>query len=89
MIQTFIQTIPPVLSEMNASALEKNWDKLSRLAHQIKPSLALMGMNDLRTELVRIEQDGKNKDNLNDLAALTGKFITKCEGVLPQLSKLL
>src|SRR5690606_32774063 len=41
MIQTFIQTIPPVLKDMKQSLDRKDWKKLSRLAHQIKPSFSL------------------------------------------------
>lgn len=86
MIQTFIQTIPPILDEMNESVGTKDWLKLSRLAHQIKPSLALMGMNELRSKLSHIEENGKNKTNLEDLPALTNRFITQCEQIIPQLS---
>jgi CheY-like chemotaxis protein len=89
MIQTFIQTIPPILSEMNTSVSKKDWESLSRLAHQIKPSFALMGMNDLKTELVYIELNGKAKNNLQELPSLTSKFIVKCQGIIPQLSRLL
>jgi PAS domain S-box-containing protein len=89
MIQTFIQTIPPILSEMNSSVSRKDWESLSKLAHQIKPSFALMGMNDLRTELVFIEQNGKAKDNLHELPSVTNNFIVRCKDIIPQLSKLL
>lgn len=89
MIQTFIQTIPPILTEMNSSVNEEDWEKLSRLAHQIKPSLALMGMNELRTKVNYIEENGKNSSNLNDLPNITYRFINLCEEIIPQLSKLL
>jgi PAS domain S-box-containing protein len=89
MIQTFIQTIPPILTEMNTSASKKDWESLSRLAHQIKPSFALMGMNDLKTELVYIELNGKAKNNLQELPGVTNKFIVKCQDIIPQLSRLL
>lgn len=89
MIQTFVQTIPPILTEMNSSVMQKDWDKLAKLAHQIKPSLALMGMNELRSELLYIEQSGKSRDNLGSLPALTSRFILRCEDVIPQLSRLL
>jgi PAS domain S-box-containing protein len=88
MIQTFVQTIPPILTQMNDSAESQDWDKLSRLAHQIKPSLALMGMNELRTELIFIEENGKSHSNLQDLSTMTTRFTSKCEQVIPQLAEL-
>jgi PAS domain S-box-containing protein len=89
MVQTFIQTIPPILTEMNASATRKDWEKLSKLAHQIKPSLQLMGMNELRTELLVIERSSKERDNLQELPSITSRFIIRCEDVIPKLSRLL
>jgi PAS domain S-box-containing protein len=87
MIQTFIQTIPPILSDMNVSVSEKNWDKLSKLAHQIKPSFVLMGMNDLRSKVLMIEEGGKSKANLRELPALTKEFIHQCENLIPELRR--
>jgi HPt (histidine-containing phosphotransfer) domain-containing protein len=89
MIVTFIQTIPPILTEMNTSVTKKDWEKLSKLAHQIKPSLQLMGMNELRTDLLAIEHSSKEKNNLQELPSITTKFIVRCEDVIPKLSKLL
>lgn len=87
MIQTFIQTIPPILSEMSASVGSGDWVKLSRLAHQIKPSLSLMGMNELRTRLSHIEEYGKTKTNLDALPSLTNRFVLQCEEIIPQLAR--
>jgi PAS domain S-box-containing protein len=89
MIQTFVQTIPPILSQMQTSVTEKDWELLSKLAHQIKPSLALMGMNDLRADLVYIEQNGKAKENLQELPAIANRFIMRCGDIIPQLSQLI
>jgi HPt (histidine-containing phosphotransfer) domain-containing protein len=89
MIHTFIHTIPPILTEMNVSVSEKDWSKLSRLAHQIKPSLALMGMDELRTKVILIEEHGKANTNIQDLTTITNRFIHLCEEIIPQLSKFL
>jgi hypothetical protein len=89
MIQTFVQTIPGILSEMTVSVTKKDWDKLSRLAHQIKPSLALMGMSDLRSKVLYIEQSGKSKEDVSELPTITNRFIISCEEIIPELSKLL
>ncbi|MBT1703454.1 ATP-binding protein [Chryseosolibacter indicus] len=89
MIQTFIQTVPAVLDEMTTSSTAKDWEKLSKLAHQIKPSLALMGMTDLRAKVVYIELNGKSKENLNDLPSVTKQFINSCKQIIPELTKLL
>jgi PAS domain S-box-containing protein len=89
MIQTFIQTIPPILNDMERSLEEKDWVRLSRLAHQIKPSFALMGMTELRSKLLQIEENAKSNQNLSELPSLTNRFIVQCEDIMPLLTKFL
>lgn len=89
MIQTFIQTIPPILEDMSKSLAEKDWIKLSRLAHQIKPSFALMGMNELRARLLQIEENARSNQHLSELPSITNRFIVQCEEIMPQLTKFL
>jgi PAS domain S-box-containing protein len=87
MIQTFVQTIPLVLKEMDASLSDKNWKNLSRLAHQIKPSFSLLGMDALRKTIFYIEENAHQKNNLRELACTTLEFIQNCENVIDDLKK--
>ncbi len=85
MIQTFVQTVPPVLNEMATRLAEKNWHKLSRLAHQIKPSFGLMGMDELRKTSSCIEQNADQKTNLAELTRTVSAFIEDCTNVISAL----
>jgi CheY-like chemotaxis protein/nitrogen-specific signal transduction histidine kinase len=87
MVLTFIQTIPAVLTDMKASMDTHDWNKLSRLAHQIKPSFTLMGLDSLRSDIVFIEENSKIENNLQEVERLTHDFINRCEVILPELSK--
>lgn len=87
MIQTFVQSIPPVLKEMDASLSQKEWEKLSRLAHQIKPSFALLGIDSLRKTIFYIEENAHQKTNLSALIPATNKFIQDCAKVIIELKK--
>lgn len=87
MVQTFIQTIPAILLDMNQALNENDWTKLSRLAHQIKPSFQLMGVNDMKSTVLFIEENGKNKTNLAELTKTTERFIEACEKLIPELHK--
>jgi PAS domain S-box-containing protein len=82
MIQTFVQTIPGILRQMQECVDQKNWTQLSKLAHQIKPSFTLMGIHDLRTSILFIEENGKYETSLAELAATTMKFIESCEELI-------
>ena len=87
MVQTFVQTIPPVLKEMGDSLAEGNWSRLSRLAHQIKPSFSLMGIDALRKTVSYIEENAGQKTNLPALSRTTEEFIESCRAVIADLEK--
>jgi len=87
MIQTFVQSIPPVLAEMQRSLAEKNWKGLSRLAHQIKPSFSLLGMDSLRKTIFYIEENAEQMKDLPELDRTTTAFIQDCSAVITDLKK--
>ncbi len=87
MIQTFVQTLPPVLEEMKESLAQENWSRLSQLAHQIKPSFSLMGIDDLRKTVFYIEENAGEKTNLSALSRITEEFVADCNAVITDLEK--
>lgn len=87
MIQTFVQSIPPVLDQMKEALNDKNWKKLSRLAHQIKPSFSLMGMDALRKTVFFIEANAEQNQDLTEVARVTIDFIEDCTAVIADLKK--
>lgn len=87
MITTFIQTIPSILDDMNQAVGESDWEKLSRLAHQVKPSFTLMGLDAMRSEILFMELNGKARTNLDQLPATAAEFISQCRVLIPEISK--
>jgi hypothetical protein len=87
MVLTFIQTIPQVLEDMKTAMNSQDWIKLSRLAHQIKPSFILMGLDSLRSDIVFIEENSKQETNLVEVERIANEFIDQCYSMLPELSK--
>jgi CheY-like chemotaxis protein len=85
MIHTFINSIPPVLEDMQNALSDKNWKKLSRLAHQIKPSFGLMGMEPLQKTVFFIEENADQKSKLPELSRITKEFILDCSKVITDL----
>lgn len=87
MVETFIETIPPVLTQMKECLAAKNWQRLSRLAHQIKPSFGLMGMDDLRSATLYIEKNADEESNLPELGEVTSRFLEDCVGAISELRR--
>jgi PAS domain S-box-containing protein len=88
MIQTFIASLPRTMVEMSAASSERNWDTLSRLAHQIKPSFTLMGLDALRDKVTQIEESGKTRTGLDSLTAKVDEFISTCHSAIEELSRV-
>lgn len=87
MIGTFLQTLPNILDEMENAANIGAWEKLSRLAHQIKPSFTLMGLDVLRSKLLLIEEHGKSGKHTEELPNVLADFIHRCQTVMNDLSR--
>jgi CheY-like chemotaxis protein len=60
MIQTFIHSIPKLIAKVEESALQKDWPNVSRIVHQIKPSLTLLGIHSLREKASLLEEQYKH-----------------------------
>jgi PAS domain S-box-containing protein len=86
MVQTFIQSMPGTLCEMGACLDEENWERLSKLAHQIKPSFTLLGIHDQRPIILFIEENGKSKTNLTELRKVANEFISTCKILVDEFS---
>ncbi len=87
MITTFLQTLPGILLDMQTAMEAQTWDRLSRLAHQIKPSFTLMGLDHLRPKILFIEENGKAGTCLNQLVDVVTEFVANCETVIEDLSR--
>lgn len=87
MINTFLQSIPTILSDMKNAMDERNWERVSKLAHQIKPSFTLMGLDALRKEVLFIEEHGKNNTRVDELPNAVMQLIQQCDAVLIDLAK--
>lgn len=59
-ISTFVQTADGICTRLQRCLSEENWAETGRLAHQIKPSLSLLGMNDLKNQAADLEEKCKN-----------------------------
>lgn len=86
MIQTFLQSIPSILEDIERCCTFNEWEKLSRLAHQIKPSLNLMGLDTLRTQVLFMEENAKNQTKLEELPIVVSRFIERSRAILSELA---
>lgn len=56
MVHTFLQSVPQALHHIDESLTAKNWQAVSKLVHQIKPSLTLLGIHSLKEKAIKLEE---------------------------------
>jgi len=69
MIDMFLDQTPGYFNEIKQGILEKDWKKVSDIAHKVKPTLAFMGSNAAKETMAGIEMDARNLTNLDTLEA--------------------
>jgi len=80
-LELFIRQTPPDVEKLGNYIRQEDWEKVYKQAHHIKPTLAYVGANQMRTELQEIETRAKNRD---DLQSIPDRF----EALLPRLEIL-
>jgi len=78
MIELFLQLIPSQMAQMKISLAQKNWHSLNYMAHQIKPSLDVLGF-----------QTAKEKAGTIEKLTKTGEDTELIKKYVDELSKLL
>ncbi len=88
MLQTFVQSIPNSLKEMEDALNLSDLTKLARVAHQIKPSMTLLGINHLKDSAVQIEELAKNgKGSSLELQLNVVEFTQTCRDIISDLTE--
>lgn len=87
MIQTFLEETPKELVIMEQQLATTDWVELSKTAHKLKSSIKMFGMNELRDEVLHIEQSGKNSENLDTLGEQVVHFMDHCREGMDELRK--
>jgi PAS domain S-box-containing protein len=86
MLQTFVQSIPNSLREMEDALNLSDFAKLARVTHQIKPSMTLLGINHLKDLAVQIEGLAKiGKAPILELQLNVMEFTQTCRDIISDL----
>lgn len=87
MIETFLEETPKELAIMEQQLASTDWVELAKTAHKLKSSIKMFGMNQLRDEVLYIEQSGKNSENLDTLGEHVTRFMDNCREGMEALAK--
>lgn len=70
---------------MNDFYSKKDWYNLGRSAHKAKSAVLMMGMNDLSSDLKKLEDYTKDGKNINDYQEIIAKFVRISDSAVQEL----
>jgi len=85
MVETFINSMPKLLQDMEEALGKADLVKVGKIAHQIKPSLSLMGIPQLKESAVQLEEM-VNTPHAKNPQQEVNKFIEACRKVVIELT---
>lgn len=92
LIRTFIGNSTNTMDKMKICLQESNWKRIGDLAHSLKPSLTIMGMNSDRETALKIENYGKQKKLTGEIMTLVNdleiKLSMACDELRMEINKL-
>lgn len=78
MIDMFLEQTPGYCNDIKQGISEKDWKKVSDLAHKVKPTLAFMGSHAAKDTMAAIEMDARNLVNLDTIGLSFDKLHAVC-----------
>lgn len=88
MLGLFLSDAPNQITMMKEYLEEKDWDKLGKLGHRMKPNFQMLGMDNQREMAFSIETMGKNDDvNVTKMEEWTNRLIVDTKVAIPILEK--
>ena len=85
MIDMFLEQTPGYCLQIKQAIIDKDWKKVSDLAHKVKPTLAFMGSNAAKETMAGIEMDSRNLVNLDTIGATFDMLYTDCQQLFVDL----
>ena len=87
MIQLFLKQTPTAITGMNKAIDTRDWKLLSSIAHKSKPSMAFIGLNNMKDLLSKIENDESR--NVGDLQSWVSDFSKNFTIASQELNKII
>lgn len=86
LIGIFLQQVPEAIESIGRLLPQKKWSEIYPVAHKIKSSFAVFGMEDLRSCILSIEEFSRDEVHLDEMPLLFSRFKAGCEKAVIDLS---
>jgi CheY-like chemotaxis protein len=87
MVQLFIETVPPGLSDLQEALAKQEWQQMGKVAHKLKSTIDSMGIVALKDDIRVIENNGKHEKDTDALPPLIKNVTEVINACIVQLKK--
>jgi CheY-like chemotaxis protein len=87
MVQLFVDTVPPSMTDLQKETDQQNWLNVSKLAHKLKATIDSMGITKIKDVVRAIETNGKKGEELDKIPAQVQEVISVLEACMNQLKR--
>ncbi len=85
MIQTFSKQLPAELEELDSAIRAADFRGISRVAHHMKSTVGYMGLEEVGSQLEKIEQAAGQQQNLAEISNNFGVVRAACQQVMEEV----
>jgi HPt (histidine-containing phosphotransfer) domain-containing protein len=89
MLHLFLDRTPAMITEMKNACLNNDFQKTARLAHQLKPSIDMIGNEKMRKLIGEINVTSKDKSSCKKSIKLIDEFNKQVENIYDLINKKL
>ena len=89
MIRSFSVQMPEELNRLKSSIIDKNYEQISSIAHNMKSTLSFMGLNQLTPLLQQIEQECKKQNGITRINDNFTLISATCQLAITEARKLI
>ena len=84
MLMLFTSMAPKSIDSLNQCLQNESWERLSEVAHSIKPTIDTLNIVSLKKSIREIEKKAKNKEDLSEVISMTNEVIETLQKALPE-----
>ncbi|GAL86435.1 signal transduction histidine kinase [Sporocytophaga myxococcoides] len=87
MIEIFLKQTPDFLSELRTFHDNQDWENFRKVMHKMKPTIKMMGINELNKNVEFIETSVKQQQNLSEVSSHLSIIDTVCQSSFKELQQ--
>lgn len=88
-IQRFLELMPDMIQLMQQQLASKDFEQVGRTAHKMKMPVAFMGIEMIKSDVLRVEVICKSNEGLEDLPQLVNRITDFVQKSFPELEETL